>query len=117
MATAGYCSATRPPSTCWRSARRRCWSVSAGCSGSPANTRLQALIRQAAGRDGKRQAGWLRLGGAHGGELLVTPVAAEAAYNRAFQRPLVLLTLPQQAVAGPLLAELFGLTPAEQRLV
>lgn len=84
--------------------------------GQACNTRLQALLRQAAGHDGKRRAGWLRLDGIDGGELLVTPVAAEAACNRAFQRPLVLLTLPRQALTGALLAELFGLTPAEQRL-
>lgn len=84
--------------------------------GRACNTGLQALIRQAAGHDGKRRAGWLRLDGADGGELLVAPVSAEAAYNRTFQRPLVLLTLPRQAASGSLLAELFGLTPAEKRL-
>ncbi|WP_371365939.1 helix-turn-helix transcriptional regulator [Pseudomonas sp. QL9] len=83
--------------------------------GRACNTGLQALIRQAAGQDGKRRAGWLRLDAVEG-ELLVAPVAAEAAYNRAFQRPLVLLTLPRQAASGSLLAELFGLTPAERRL-
>ncbi|MCY1413658.1 hypothetical protein D9M71_290940 [compost metagenome] len=80
------------------------------------NARLQALIRQACEHKGKRQAGWLRLDGEPPREVLVTPIPAEASFNLQFQKPLALLALLEQAQPGPLLAELFGLTPAERRL-
>ncbi|MCY1268533.1 hypothetical protein D9M68_154050 [compost metagenome] len=80
--------------------------------------RLQALVRQACERKdrSKRQAGWLRLDGDPPCELLVTPIPADAAFNLQFQKPLALLALLEQARPGPLLAELFGLSPAERRL-
>lgn len=80
------------------------------------DTRLQALVRQAAPRTGKAKAGWLSLDDGSGQELLVTPVPAEASFNRPFQRPLVLLALLDAHRQSGLLGELFGLTPAEQRL-
>ncbi|WP_238539258.1 helix-turn-helix transcriptional regulator [Pseudomonas sp. GM55] len=55
------------------------------------DTSLQALIRRAAGKDGKRRAGWLRLNPTQQQELLVTPVPAQASFNQHFQKPLVLL--------------------------
>ncbi|MDF3935597.1 helix-turn-helix transcriptional regulator [Pseudomonas citronellolis] len=80
------------------------------------DVRLQALLRQAGGRSGRRRAGWLRLPGGDGAELLATPVAAEARFNQPFQKPLVLLTLLEQAAQGAMLADLFDFTAAEQRL-
>jgi DNA-binding CsgD family transcriptional regulator len=80
------------------------------------DTSLQALIRHAAGKDGKRHAGRLRLNTPQQQELLVTPVPAEAAFNRLFQKPMVLLALLGNHPQSPLLAELFQLSPAEQRL-
>lgn len=80
------------------------------------DTRLRALIRRAAGKDGKRQAGWLRLNASESQELLVTPVPADAGYNRHFNKPLVLLALLENRLPSPLLAELFQLSPAEHRL-
>lgn len=79
------------------------------------DTSLQALIRRAAGKDGKRHAGWLRLN-AMQQELLITPVPAQASFNQHFQKPLVLLALLENQPQMGLLAELFQLTPAEQRL-
>lgn len=80
------------------------------------NTSLQALIRDAAGKDGTRHAGRLRLNGPLQQELLVTPIPAEAAFNHLFQKPMVLLALLGSQLQSPLLAELFQLSPAEQRL-
>lgn len=80
------------------------------------DARLQSLVRQAAPRQGKGQAGWLALDDDSGLELLVTPVPAEAGFNQSFQRPLALLTLLDAHRQSSLLGELFGLTPAEQRL-
>ncbi|WP_054908234.1 helix-turn-helix transcriptional regulator, partial [Pseudomonas sp. NBRC 111135] len=80
------------------------------------DTRLQALVRQAAPRVGKAKAGWLPLDDGSGQELLVTPVSAEAKFNHPFQRPLVLLALLDAHRQSGLLGDLFGLTPAEQRL-
>lgn len=80
------------------------------------DTRLLALIRRAAGKDGKRRAGWLCLNPTQPQELLVTPVPAEVAFNRHFQIPLVLLALLENQPQSQLLSELFQLTPAEQRL-
>lgn len=84
--------------------------------GNGADTRLQAMIRQAAGKHGPPRAGWLPLAelGQHG--LLASPVPAEAPGNALFQRPLVLLTLLDNQPHPAPLAELFQLTPAEQRL-
>lgn len=82
--------------------------------GRTGNTRLQAMIRQAAGRDGLLRAGWLQLVEQQG--LLVSPVRAEYPGNTLFQRPLVLLTLLENRASPQPLAELFNLTPAEQRL-
>ncbi|MHB9800221.1 helix-turn-helix transcriptional regulator [Pseudomonas sp. MT3] len=80
------------------------------------NARLQSLVRHAAPRQGKGQAGWLPLSDGSGLELLVTPVPAEAGFNQSFQRPLALLALLDPQRQGSLLGELFGLTPAERRL-
>jgi DNA-binding CsgD family transcriptional regulator len=80
------------------------------------DTRLQTLIYRAAGKDGKRQAGWLRLDTTKSQELLVTPVPADAGYNRHFNKPLVLLALLENRLPSPLLSELFQLSPAEHRL-
>ncbi|MCP1651175.1 PAS domain-containing protein [Pseudomonas sp. GD04087] len=80
------------------------------------DAKLQALVRHAAPRSGKGKAGWLPLGDGSGQELLVTPVPAEANFNQPFQRPLVLLALLDAHRQSRLLGELFGLTPAEQRL-
>ncbi|MOA48341.1 Bacterial regulatory protein, luxR family [compost metagenome] len=50
-------------------------------------------------------------------ELLITPVAAETGFNQPWQKPLVLLALlDDQPPRLHLLAELFQLSPAEQRL-
>lgn len=80
------------------------------------DTRLRTLIRRAAGKDGKCQAGCLRLDTTQSQELLVTPVPADAGYNRHFNKPLVLLALLENRLPSPLLAELFQLSPAELRL-
>ncbi|MCY1283812.1 hypothetical protein D9M68_210490 [compost metagenome] len=78
--------------------------------------RLQALIRQAAGHEGKRRAGWLHLVGKSPSQLLVTPVSEAAAAPAGQQGPLVLLALLENQPQSQLLAELFELTPAERRL-
>lgn len=78
--------------------------------------RLQALIRQAAGYDGKRRAGWLPLASEPPSQLLVTPVSEAAALSARQQGPLVLLALLENQPQSQLLAELFQLTPAERRL-
>jgi len=80
------------------------------------DTSLQTLIRRAAGKDGKRRAGWLRLNATQQQELLVTPVPPEMASSGLFQQPLVLLALLDNLPLSGLLADLFQLTPAEQRL-
>ena len=80
------------------------------------DTCLRTLICRAAGKDGKRQAGWLRLDTSESQELLVTPVPADTGYNRHFKKPLVLLALLENRLPSPLLAELFQLSPAEHRL-
>lgn len=80
------------------------------------DTSLLALIRRAAGKDGKRRAGWLRLNATQQQELLVTPVSAQASFNQHFQKPLVLLALLENQSQMGLPAELFQLSPAEQRL-
>ncbi|WP_044871757.1 LuxR C-terminal-related transcriptional regulator [Pseudomonas sp. LFM046] len=78
--------------------------------------RLQALIRQASGRDGGRRAGWLSLSGEPPSQLLVTPVPEAAALAARHLEPLVLVALLENHPCGQLLADLFQLTPAEQRL-
>lgn len=80
------------------------------------DARLQALIRQAAGRDGKRRAGWLTLPGGSPTHLLVTPVPDASALAGQRPGPLVLLALLEEQTRTQLLAELFQLTPAETRL-
>lgn len=80
------------------------------------DSHLRKLIRRAAGKYGKRQAGWLRLDTSEAQELLVTPVPADADCNRHFNKPLVLLALLENRLPGPLLTELFQLSPAEHRL-
>ncbi|WP_240201664.1 helix-turn-helix transcriptional regulator [Pseudomonas sp. PDNC002] len=80
------------------------------------DAKLQGLVRHAGPRQGKGHAGWLPLGDGSGQELLVTPVPAEAGFNQPFQRPLVLLAVLDAHRQNRLLGELFGLTPAEQRL-
>ncbi|MCG8905963.1 PAS domain-containing protein [Pseudomonas sp. DP-17] len=80
------------------------------------DAKLQALVRHAAPGTGKGKAGWLPLDDGSGQELLVTPVPAEASFNQPFQRPLVLLALLDAHRQSGLLGDLFGLTPAEQRL-
>lgn len=79
------------------------------------DTRLQQLIRQAANKSGVNLAGWLRLSPPHTQDVLITPVPADAPFNR-FQQPLALLALLERQAPSSLLAELFELTPAEQRL-
>ncbi|MFK0087403.1 helix-turn-helix transcriptional regulator [Pseudomonas sp. NPDC090755] len=80
------------------------------------DSHLRKLIRRAAGKNGKRQAGWLRLDTSEAQALLVTPVPAEADCNPHFNKPLVLLALLENRLPSPLLAELFQLSPAEHRL-
>jgi DNA-binding CsgD family transcriptional regulator len=80
------------------------------------DSRLKALIQTASGRNGPRRAGWLQLNGSPEQSLLVTPVPAEATFNTQLQQPLVLLALVGQHPPTQLLAELFQLSPAEQRL-
>lgn len=77
---------------------------------------LQAQVRQASGKSGPQRAGWLRLTGPQAGDLLITPVPAEAPFNRYFQKPLVLLALLDNQPQPQLLADIFHLSPAEQRL-
>jgi len=86
------------------------------CSSSQ-HDRLRALIRIAADKEQRRRRpGWLRLGAARRHDLLITPVPVDAPANRSFKAPLVLLALLDHHWHSPLLAELFQLTPAEQRL-
>ncbi|MGH8352236.1 MAG: helix-turn-helix transcriptional regulator [Pseudomonas sp.] len=80
------------------------------------DARLQQLLRQAAGTDNPGRASWLRLAPAQAQVLLITPVPAAAPFNRFFQKPLVLLALLESRPQSDVLAELFQLTPAEQRL-
>lgn len=80
------------------------------------DSRLQALVRQAGGRDGARRAGWLQLRGEPPASLLVTPVPTESGLANLGHGPLVMLALLEQRLQTQLLAELFQLTPAEQRL-
>lgn len=77
---------------------------------------LKELIRRATGKGGRRQAGWLRLLPQLQQELLATPVPADASVNRSLQRPLVMLVLLDNQPSIGLLADLFQLSPAEQRL-
>ncbi|MDH4651396.1 MULTISPECIES: helix-turn-helix transcriptional regulator [unclassified Pseudomonas] len=77
---------------------------------------LQAQVRQASGKSGPQRAGWLRLTGPHAGDLLITPVPADAPFNRYFQKPLVLLALLDNQPQSQLLADIFHLSPAEKRL-
>lgn len=79
-------------------------------------TELHARVRQASGTSGPQRAGWLRLTGPQAGDLLITPVPAEAPFNRYFQKPLVLLALLDNQPQSHLLADIFHLSPAEQRL-
>ncbi|MCO6057721.1 LuxR C-terminal-related transcriptional regulator [Pseudomonas sp. MOB-449] len=78
--------------------------------------RLQALVRQAAGRNGKRSAGWLQLSYEPPVQLLVTPVPEASALAARHPGPLVLLALLESQLPRQLLADLFQLTPAELRL-
>ncbi|WP_041770159.1 helix-turn-helix transcriptional regulator [Metapseudomonas resinovorans] len=78
--------------------------------------RLQALIRQAVGRDGKRRAGWLDLDSEAQSQLLVTPLPEDLALAARHRGPLVLVALLENQPASQLLADLFQLTPAERRL-
>ncbi|MDH4870319.1 helix-turn-helix transcriptional regulator [Pseudomonas sp. BN515] len=78
--------------------------------------RLQALIHQAAGQDGKRRAGWLPLPGEAQGRLLVTPVPESSPLSARHTGPLVLLTLLEGQAGSRWLADLFQFSPAEQRL-
>ncbi|MGQ7817276.1 helix-turn-helix transcriptional regulator [Metapseudomonas furukawaii] len=80
------------------------------------DTSLQALIRRAAGKDGKRRSGWMRLNSMPPQELLATPVAADAHFNVSLQQPVVTLILLEQRPQVGLLGDLFLLTPAEVRL-
>ncbi|MBD9482789.1 helix-turn-helix transcriptional regulator [Pseudomonas sp. PDM14] len=75
-----------------------------------------AMLRAACGSKGAPRAGWCRLPEASGGELLITPVNAEAWFNLYFQEPLALVALLDNQPRTQLLAELFQLTPAECRL-
>lgn len=79
-------------------------------------SRLQALIRQAIGRDGKRRAGWLPLAGDPPARLLVTPVPEAAELAPGHNGPLVMAALLENQPASQWLADLFQLSPAEQRL-
>lgn len=75
-------------------------------------TRWQYQLREAA-KDRAARASRLSV---KGQQLLITPVAAGAAFNRFFQKPLVLIALLEPCLPQALLAELFQLSPAEQRL-
>lgn len=77
---------------------------------------LQQLLRQAASKGATNRAGWLRLSPPPAQDLLITPVPADAPFNRFHQQPLALLALLENQSHRSLLAELFQLTPAEQRL-
>lgn len=77
---------------------------------------LAAMLRGACGSKGAPRAGWCRLPEAAGGELLVTPVNAEARFNLYFQEPLALVALLDNQPRTQLLADLFQLTPAECRV-
>ncbi|MGQ7817277.1 helix-turn-helix transcriptional regulator [Metapseudomonas furukawaii] len=77
---------------------------------------LHARVRQASGTCGPQRAGGLRLPGPQAGDLLITLVPAEAPFNRHFQKPLALLALLDNQPQSHLLADIFHLSPAEQRL-
>ncbi|HBO4605236.1 TPA: helix-turn-helix transcriptional regulator [Pseudomonas aeruginosa] len=77
---------------------------------------LHARVRQASGKCGPQRAGWLRLSGPQAVDLLITPVPADAPFNRYFQKPLVLLALLDNQLQPHLLADIFHLSPAERRL-
>lgn len=78
--------------------------------------RLQAMLRRAGGKDGARRSGWLPLAGSQQQGLLISPLRADAPGNGLLEKPLVLLALLERRAQPQLLAELFQLTPAEQRL-
>lgn len=78
------------------------------------DTQLQTLLRRAIGRDLPGRPGCLQLPG--NCQLLTLPLAAHAPLNRELQRPLVLAMLLEPRSPTTLLAELFELSPAEQRL-
>lgn len=80
------------------------------------DSRLQAMLRRAGGKDGARRSGWLSLAGSQQQGLLVSPLRADAPGNGLLQKPLVLLALLERRAQPQLLAELFQFTPAEQRL-
>ena len=107
---------------CNQAARHMCLSGSpifeifAHLQSTTQDTRLRTLIRRAAGQDGKRQAGWLRLDATQSQVLLVTPAPVDTGYNPHFNKPLVLLALLENRLPSPLLSELFQLSPAEHRL-
>lgn len=76
------------------------------------DTELRALLQRAADPG---HAGMLPLDNDAGQQLLALPLAAHSPSNALFQRPLVMLVLLQKPKA-PILAQLFNLTPAENRL-
>ncbi|GLZ84656.1 hypothetical protein Pres01_07070 [Metapseudomonas resinovorans] len=78
--------------------------------------RLQALIRQATGSEGKHRAGWLSLAGDPPARLMVTPVPEASGLAPQHSGPLVLLALLEHQPGSPWLADLFQFSRAEQRL-
>lgn len=84
--------------------------------GKALDSRLQALLRQAGGHDGKRRAGWLPVGSEPSVRLLATPVPESSTLADRHGGPLVLLTLLESHTGSQWLADLFQLSPAEQRL-
>lgn len=79
------------------------------------DARLHHHIQKAFGKAGPKQASRLRLSN-DGKDLLVVPVDADAPFNHYSHRPLVLIAYLSGQLQGDLLAGLFQLSPAEQRL-
>lgn len=77
---------------------------------------VQALIHRATTHNGPRQPGWLRLAQGSQQELLITPMPVQSALGHIAEKPLALIALLEQKTHGTLLAELFQLSQAEQRL-
>jgi DNA-binding CsgD family transcriptional regulator len=79
------------------------------------DARLHHHVQKAFGKNGPKQASRLRLSN-YGKDLLVVPVDADAPLNQLSHRPLVLVAYLSGQLQIDLLASLFQLSPAEQRL-
>jgi DNA-binding CsgD family transcriptional regulator len=80
------------------------------------NDRLQTLLQLACGKNGPPRTGWLQFDGSPGHYLLVSPVPAQNVLAIGAEGSLALLVLLGQQASTQNLAELFQLSPAEQRL-